>query len=249
MMINKIKGKIKNKLKNWALKGDNVHCVCCKKDFVTFLPGGVVRKRENVLCPNCGSLERHRLIWHYISYQTDLLKSQNKLLHIAPEKLFFRIFSTQPNVEYVPGAKFGEGYEDEYPAGTLNIDLTAIDLPDNSFDVVLCSHVLEHIPDDAQAMKELYRVLKPGGWGIVQVPLDPNREKTYEDFSITSPEEREKAFGQYDHVRVYGNDYGDRLSKAGFEVHRMAYAKESFTQTEFFRLGFIDDDIFLVRKN
>ena len=247
-MINRIKARIKKDIKLWALDGTNVQCVCCEKSFITFLPGGVMHKRPNASCPNCGSLERHRLVWHYITHQTNLLKGGIKLLHIAPEKLFFQIFSTLSDVEYIPGAKFGEGYEDEYPAGTLNIDLTKIDIPDNTFDAILCSHVLEHIPEDAKAMKELHRVLKPGGWAILQVPLDPQRDKTFEDFSITDPGEREKAFGQYDHVRVYGNDYGDRLTKAGFDVQRIPYAKENFTQEEFFRFGLIDDDIFLVKK-
>lgn len=240
---------MKKKLKLWALEGNTVHCVCCSKSFITFLPGGVVQKRPNALCPNCGSLERHRLIWHYLSHQTNLLQDRIKLLHIAPEKLFFQIFSTLPNVEYVPGAKFGEGYEDEYPTGTLNIDLTQIDIADDTFDAILCSHVLEHIPDDAKAMKELYRVLKPGGWAILQVPLNPELETTYEDFSITDPKEREKAFGQYDHVRVYGNDYGSRLKRAGFVVNRIPYAQDNFKKEDAFRFGISNEDVFLVKKN
>ena len=187
-------------------------------------------------------------MWHYLAHKTDLFSSRVKLLHVAPEKLFYSKFTQLSNIEYIPCAKFGEGYVDTYPEGTRNIDITDIDMEDNSLDAIVCSHVLEHIPDDLQAMRELCRVLKPGGWAILQVPLDASRDVTYEDFSITDPKEREKAFGQYDHVRVYGNDYEDRLRKAGFQVKRESYTKE-FSDEEIFKYGFTKgEDIFFCSK-
>ena len=236
-MLQRIKEYFDRKLRQRALRGNSVVCPCCKGHFLTFLPGGVVTKRPHALCPGCGSLERHRLLWHFVQHKTTLLSKPHKVLHVAPEPLFFQLFSQNPGIDYVPCAKFGEGYEDEYPVGTINIDLTDIDFPDETFDVILCSHVLEHIPNDQQAMRELHRVLKPTGWAILQVPLDLSREKTYEDFSITRLEAREKAFGQRDHVRVYGRDYPARLAQAGFAVQAHE-ATLMYSQQEIFRYGF-----------
>ena len=232
-----------------ALEGDNVHCVCCNKSFITFLPFGLI-KRANAMCPNCGSLERHRLHWHFMVNRTNLLNSKKvlRILHVAPEAVFYNKFNDNPLFDYVPCAKFGDGYTDEYPAKTINVDITDIRFQENSFDVIYCSHVLEHVPNDLQAMKEFHRVLKPGGWAMLQVPLDKNRIKTYEDFSITDPKEREQAFGQYDHVRVYGMDYIERLKLAGFQVNQINYTSE-FNGNEIFSNGFQkDEDIFICSK-
>lgn len=230
-------------------RGNKVECVCCGGKFSSFLPFGVI-KRPNAKCPRCGSLERHRLHWKYFLHRTNLMDSdgRRKLLHVAPEPVFFKIFKDKLGFEYVPCAKFGEGYRDKYPEGTLNIDITDINIADNSFDVIYCSHVLEHIPDDAKAMRELFRVLKPGGWALLQVPLDKRRETTYEDFSITEPAAREKAFGQYDHVRVYGLDYKQRLEKAGFSVIVEDYVS-TFPDVEIRKYGFTrGDDIYYCKK-
>lgn len=248
-ILKKVKSKIYKKAKEIAFRGNNVECTCCGGEFITFLPGGVAKKRPHALCLQCSSLERHRLLWHYLSHKTNLFSSQIKLLHVAPEKLFYTKFKQLSNIQYLPCAKFGEGYTDKYPEGTQNIDITAIVMEDNSLDAIICSHVLEHIPDDQLAMKELYRVLKPGGWAILQVPLDSSRDVTYEDFSITDPTERERAFGQYDHVRVYGNDYENRLKNAGFQVKRENYTSE-FSDEEIFKYGFMKgEDIFFCTKN
>jgi SAM-dependent methyltransferase len=233
-----------------ALEGENVHCVCCGKNFITFLPFGLI-KRSNALCPNCGSLERHRLHWHYIVNKTNLFNKADcklKLLHVAPEPILFNRFINNPFIEYFPCAKFGEGYGDIYPPKTLNVDITNMQFADNKFDVIYCSHVLEHIPDDKKAMKELYRVLKPGGWAMLQVPIDVKLETTYEDFSITTPAERQKAFGQSDHVRVYGKDYAIKLTAAGFSVSIENYLKH-FTENEIFRNGFMrNEQIYICSK-
>ena len=243
-----IRSALDKRLQRYALKGNNVHCPCCDSNFITFLPGGVKNVRLNASCPQCGSLERHRLIWKYLKSETNLFNRKVRLLHVAPEPLFYKIFSTYSTIEYVPAAKFGEGYEDKYPTGTKNVDITAIDLPNDSFDAILCSHVLEHIPDDQMAMQELYRVLKPGGWAILQVPLDKSKATTYEDFEITDPKEREQAFGQHDHVRTYGNDYSERLTNAGWQVSRISYPKK-YSDQEIIRYGFSkEEDIFYCTK-
>lgn len=231
------------------LKGQDVYCNCCGGNFITFLPVGLI-KRANALCPACGSLERHRLHWHFMAGKTNLLNGTDRLriLHVAPEAVFYNKFNSNPLFDYVPCAKFGKGYIDKYPAKTLNVDITNIQFEDNSFDVIYCSHVLEHVPEDVKAMKEFYRVLKPGGWAMLQVPIDKNRITTYEDFSITDPKERKKAFGQYDHVRVYGLDYAERLQHGGFTVNQMNYTCE-FTDKEIFYNGFQKgEDIFICTK-
>lgn len=226
-----------------ALKGNNVECVCCGHSFICFLPFGYI-KRSNAQCPNCHSLERHRLHWHYMLQKTQLFSTSHtkRMLHVAPENVLYNKFIKEPSIDYVPCAKFGVGYEDEYPAGTINADITNLQFVNNSFDIIYCSHVLEHIPDDKKAMSELQRVLKPGGWALLQVPQDLTLIKTYEDFSITDANERLQAFGQHDHVRIYGQDYKDRLKDAGFIVNAEKYV-ESFTENEIFKYGFMKGEI------
>ncbi len=246
-MFDQIKRKLYNRLQLKVFQGNEVYCPCCNGHFITFLPGGATRRRPHAKCPQCGALERHRLLWYFITEKTKLLSQPGRLLHIAPEELFFKKFASNTNIEYVPGAKFGEGYYDTYPAGTQDMDITNLTLGDNSFDSIICSHVLEHIPDDRKAMQELYRVLKPSGWAILQVPLDTSLKHTYEDFSITDPHEREKAFGQYDHVRQYGKDYETRLRDSGFTVKRNSFAY-NLPHEDRFRLGIIPEDIFYCTK-
>lgn len=133
------------------------------------------------------------------------------MLHVAPEYTLSRRLRALANLNYL-------SIDLSSHRAMRKMDLTALDLDDASLDVILCSHVLEHIPDDRLAMRELHRVLRPGGWAILQVPLDPERALTYEDASITDPAERLAHFGQEDHVRIYGRDYPDRLREAGFTV-------------------------------
>ena len=228
-----------------------VHCVCCNNDFDAFLPFGLI-KRTNALCPNCGSLERHRLHWHYMENRT-ILFSENreklKLLHVAPELIFYNKFMGNSQIEYLPCDKFEKGYENVYPSNTVNVDITDIQFDDNEFDVIYCSHVLEHVIDDKKAMNELYRVLKPNGWAMLQVPIDNNRECTFEDFSIVVPQEREKYFGQKDHVRIYGKDYKKRLEDSGFTVRVENYI-QNFTEEEVFKNGFMmGEEIYICTKN
>lgn len=233
--------------KRKAFKGKDFYCPCCEESFKTFLPYGL-KLRLNALCPQCNSLERHRLLWVYLQKHTNLFQKQGRLFHVAPENLLFKKFKKQQHIEYFPCAKFGEGYEDTYATGTMNIDITAIPYQNDYFDYIICNHVLEHIPEDVKSMKELCRVLKPGGWAILQVPIDTKRESTFEDFSVTDPTERESLFGQKDHVRVYGMDYLDRLQHAGFSVKVDNFAQQ-LDPVEAFRLGInTAEDIYLCSK-
>jgi len=194
-------------------KGNKVECPVCEKKFRKFLSyGSNVAHRENVLCPYDLTLERHRLMWLYLKQESNFFTAEKlDVLHIAPEQCFHKKFKNQKNLNYLTGDLVS-------PIADLHFDLHQIPLEDNRFDVVFCNHVLEHVDDALQCMKELHRVMKPGGWGIMQVPQDISRAETYEDWSITSPEEREKHFWQKDHVRLFGRDYPQWLEKAGFEV-------------------------------
>lgn len=200
-------------------RGDNVECPVCEKKFSRFLSYGYGKgHRENVLCPYDLTLERHRLMWLYLKNHSAFFSQPQKVLHIAPEQCFHKRFKNQKNLDYLTADLVS-------PIADMHFDLHHIPLEDNSFDVVFCNHVLEHVDDALQCMRELHRVMKPGGWGIMQVPQDFSREKTYEDPTITSPEEREKHFWQYDHVRLFGRDYPEWLKKAGFHVE--IFDKES----------------------
>jgi len=200
------------------------------KSYRKFLPYGYVNIRENVLSPGTLSLERHRLMWLYLQQQTDFFSKPAKVLHIAPEQAFYKRLKKIKNLDYITTDLYS-------PLADVKADITALPFDDNEFDVIFCNHVLEHIPDDTKAMQELYRVMKPGGFGILQVPLDENREETFQDDSITDPDERTRIFGQYDHVRVYGMDYFDKLRSIGFKVEAVDFTKHlTDTEIDKFRL-------------
>ncbi|MBV9389781.1 MAG: flippase-like domain-containing protein [Chroococcidiopsidaceae cyanobacterium CP_BM_ER_R8_30] len=198
--------------------GSQVFCPCCEGQFRKFLPFGVQR-RPNAICPRCLSLERHRLLWLYLKSKTNLLSSSLQVLHIAPEYLLKKSISDLPNISYLSA-------DLQLHEAMVQMDITDIQYEDNIFDAILCSHVLEHVPNDAKAMQELCRVLKPGGWAILHVPLDPKLEQTLEGSSDLSPKERERLFGHHDHVRMYGSDYKGKLEQAGFTVKVHSYAQE-----------------------
>lgn len=203
------------------LKGNRFTDPIDGKSFRKLLPYGYKTQRPNALSPSTLSLERHRLMWLYLKGKTDFFMKDNqqKVLHIAPEQCFYKRFRKQKNLEYITS-------DLDSPLADVRADICNLPFEDNEFDVIFCNHVLEHIPDDKKAMMELYRVMKPGGWGIFQIPQDINRKETFEDDSITNKEERTRIFGQYDHVRVYGLDYFDRLREAGFTVKEIDYTKK-----------------------
>ena len=220
------------------LKGNTYTDPIDGKSFRKFLPYGYGKQRPNVLSPGTLSLERHRLIWLYLKNETNFFNPDTsskdteinqsdrrtgsvlkKVLHMAPEQCFLSIFKKQKNLNYTTADLYS-------PIVDVKADILNLPFEDNSFDLIFCNHVLEHIKDDHKAMSELYRVLKKGGMGIFQIPQDLSLDKSYEDFSITSPEERMEHFGQYDHVRIYGRDYFDRLRKVGFQVDEVDYSSK-----------------------
>jgi SAM-dependent methyltransferase len=232
----------KKRLRIKQYAGNQVVCSVCGSTFKSFAPFGR-GKRQNARCLACDSLERHRLLWKYLQERTDLFqqKKQIRVMHFAPEKAFYDVLSERPNITYVPCDFVPEVYAFNGKAKIEKVDITDIPFPENHFDVILCTHVLEHIPDDNKAMSELFRVMKKGGWGVFQVPIDYNRDKTYEDFSITSPAARKKAFGRAGHVRWYGRDYKLRLANAGFKVMEDDYVKH-FSREDLFKFGFIETE-------
>lgn len=199
------------------LKGNRYTDPIDGKSFRKFLPYGYGEQRPNVLSPSTLSLERHRLMWLFLKNETDFFKKPLKVLHMAPEQCFLHLFRNLDHLDYVTA---------DLHAPLVDVKADILDLPfaDNEFDVIFCNHVLEHIEDDHKAMCELFRVMKTGGFGIFQIPQDIEREHTYEDLSIRDPKDRAIHFGQYDHVRVYGLDYFERLRDVGFLVEEITYA-------------------------
>ena len=206
----------------FALKGKRYTDPIDNKSFRKFLDYGYGTPRKNVLSPSTLSLERHRLLWLYLQNETDFFTSKKSVLHIAPEQCFLDRFK-ELNHYYITADLYS-------PIADIKADITKLPFENDLFDVVFSNHVLEHIPDDTKAMQELYRVMKPGGFGIFQIPQDLSRVTSFEDDSITDPKERTKIFGQYDHVRVYGRDYFDKLRSIGFKVDEVNYEKKLSTE-------------------
>ena len=201
------------------LKGSKYTDPIDGSSFRKFLPYGYGNQRENVLSPSTLSLERHRLLWLYLKIETEFFSKPLKVLHFAPEQAFYKRFRNLSNLDYTTT-------DLNSPLADVKADICDLPFENESFDFILCNHVLEHIPDDTKAMQELYRILKPGGTAILQIPQELDRVKTFQDDSITDPKERAKIFGQYDHVRVYGRDYFDKLRSIGFKVDEVDYTSE-----------------------
>lgn len=250
-ILNAIPRPILQRMAGWAVPllgllyvGRGRECPVCGTKRRKFLPYGYVTSRDNALCPNCLSLERHRLLWLWLQRESDLFERRPRLLHVAPEVCLMRHLR-----------KAYKGHEEDYvtadlesPLADLHFDIQHIPLADESFDVVFCNHIMEHVEDDLQAMREIHRVMRRGGgWGVILSPVELEREKTFEDDSITDPEERTRIFGQYDHRRVYGRDYADRLREAGFEVEDLDYAA-ILTAEERERYALPKDHLYIVRK-
>jgi predicted SAM-dependent methyltransferase len=227
--------------------GNKVECPVCGHHYRRFLPYGYVTPRENALCPNCLALERHRLMWLFLKEKTNFFTDKIKLLHVAPEYCFINRFEKLDHINYITA-------DLESPLAKVKMDVQNIPFPDNHFDVLFCNHIMEHVDDYVVALKELYRVLKPGGWGIIQSPVNNKRETTYEDKNITSPAEREKHFGQKDHLREFGNDYAMQLAKGGFTVDSNEFIKTLSNETieKYGLLAYesitIEETIFVVSK-
>jgi SAM-dependent methyltransferase len=213
-------------------RGSAVECPCCGRGFRAFAPDW---NRANAICPGCGAHERHRALAIYLRERTELGRRALRLLHFAPEHALDQVLEPMPGLDRVT-ADLEPGTAD------LEIDITQIALGDASFDVILCSHVLEHVEDDGAAMAELHRVLAPGGFALVLVPLDLEREATLEDASVRTPEERVAAYWQEDHVRLYALDIGDRLAAAGFGVAVERLADE-LAPRDVSRYGLVPADV------
>lgn len=250
-ILNHFPRPVLQRMAGWAVpimgffyRGKEVECPVCGHTYRKFLPYGYVISRENALCPHCLALERHRLLWLYLKKESNLFEEYPRILHIAPEVCLMK-----------PLKKHFKGCPEKYvtadlesPLADLHFDVQEIPLPDNEFDVLLCNHLLEHVQSDKKALKEFYRILKPGGWGVLMCPVDLDYEKTYEDDSITDPDERSRIFGQYDHRRIYGQDYPERLAEVGFQVADIDYCStvgEALTK----RYALPKDHIYIVYKN
>ncbi len=217
----------------------NFECPVCKSKLRVFLPFGE-NPRPNAQCPNCQSLERHRALW-LLMQNLNWHKENMRVLHFAPEEIFYRLFSSFKDIDYWTADLEPQNY---HGMVRKQVDITDITFDDNFFDLIMCTHVLEHIPDDRKAMSELYRVLKPGGLAFLNVPIF-NIPQTFEDPRINTPELRSEYYGQFDHVRAYGQDYPQRLQEAGFEVQLFTVNDEKILK----RYGLDrNEKIFLCRK-
>lgn len=226
-------------------RGDAVECPCCDSTFSRFLPH---RGRTHAKCPRCGALERHRVLCLFLERETDIFEKPGALLHIAPEYAFLRRFARTRGLRYVTG---------DFDSALASHKLDVMDLPfeAESFDSLICNHVLEHVVDDRRALAEIHRVLRPGGWAVLMCPVDYRRATTFEDPTVLTPEDRHRAYGQSDHARLYGRDYPDRLAEAGFSVRADDYL-DGFDERSIGRLGlrreqddaFGDEEIFFCVK-
>lgn len=253
-LLNRVPRPVVQRMAGWAVPvvgalfyaGRRVQCPVCGHRYRKMMPYGYVSPRANALCPHCLALERHRLLWLYLERESDLLRSDPplKFLHIAPEvclmRKFRRHYDGANRARYVTA-------DLESPLAEVKMDVQAIPFPDETFDVIFCNHILEHVDDDRLAMREMFRVMRRGGWGIMLSPVDPALQATFEDDSITDPAERTRVFGQYDHRRNYGRDYADRLREAGFEVEENDYVRR-LSPDEVARYALRSEVIYVVRK-
>ena len=228
-ILNHIPRPLLQRVAGWAVPimglvyvGRGKECPMCGCKRRRFLPYGYVEQRENALCPNCLSLERHRLLWLYLQRETDLLTARPRLLHAAPEVALMRklkhLYKDCPK-QYITA-------DLESPLADMHFDIQQIPIADGEFDAVICNHIMEHVEDDGKALGEIYRIMRRGGWGVILSPVELERETTFEDDTITDRAERTRIFGQYDHRRIYGRDYAERLRAAGFEVYDIDYKNE-----------------------
>ncbi len=266
MSATEIKNDIKRTIKKLYLKGrgiyysgNNYRCPVCNKSFRKLLPGGfnldVIKQKEiigagyrqNNICPNCQSTDRDRLVYLFLKHKTNVFTAKLKVLHVSPEPALYSLLSKLPNIDYVTGTKYAEGIY--YHKEIRSIDLLDLPFGDNEFDLIICNHILEHIIDDNKAMTELLRVLAPTGVAIMQVPYSNLLNKTYENEDVITRKEREEHFGQFDHVRIYGKDYANRLSNAGFTVEVFDPIKEKIADENDNKIAInLNEKLFTGRK-
>ncbi len=219
----------------------NVECLICGWKGYKFIPINCGNKiiYENYLCPNCDSHPRHRLLYLYLKKKLNSRKNF-ELLHFSPQKCLKDYISNFSNINYLSSDfKIGKEMVDE--------NIEKLTFKNNSFDVILCIHILEHINNDKKAISELYRILKPDGFAIIDVPINYNLKKTYENTNIILPEDRAIAFGQSDHIRLYGNDFKFLLRKEKFKV-KIVHFYKNFNSKEIIYYGFEKNPIYYCTK-
>lgn len=253
LVLNAVPRPILQRVAGWAVPvlglfyaGKGRKCPICGGEKRKFLPYGYGKVREDALCPKCLSLERHRLLWHYLmnnDSERERIKNLPTILHIAPEvclmREFKRIYLSAPQ-NYITA-------DLESPLADMHFDVQQIPMADSSVDIIICNHLLEHVESDHKALKEMYRIMRSGGMGVMLAPIDYSRETTFEDDTITDPKQRAEVFGQYDHRRIYGKDYLERLRAAGFEAFEIDYAAE-FSDSDRTKFSFGSDKLYIVRK-
>lgn len=234
-----------NWLRKLSLRGGNVYCCICEKSYLTFLPSGDDPK-AHARCPGCHSIDRHRQLFTLIKPTIASNTSRLNLLHIAPEPALSKRYQLEQNIHYFAIDKFDKGYT--YPKNVMPMDLTHLTFDSNFFDIVICSHVLEHIENDQLAIENILRVLKPNGVAYLVVPYFTDLANTYQVAEANTDELRLLHYGQRDHVRKYGLDFADRLSAAGCQVNTIDF-KTLYTIPEQIKLGFLNAEIiFAIRK-
>ena len=253
LVLNAVPRPILQRVAGWAVPvlglfyaGKGRKCPICGGEKRKFLPYGYGKVREDALCPKCLSLERHRLLWHYLmnnDSERERIKNLPTILHIAPEvclmREFKRIYLSAPQ-NYITA-------DLESPLADMHFDVQQIPMADSSVDIIICNHLLEHVESDHKALKEMYRIMRSGGMGVMLAPIDYTLETTFEDDTITDPKQRAEVFGQYDHRRIYGKDYLERLRAAAFEAFEIDYAAE-FSDSDRTKFSFGSDKLYIVRK-
>jgi len=232
--------KIRNFIRSFFFKGNDYYCPVCQKKsglFITSKDG----LRENAVCPSCGSFERQRFFMLVFNKFSFINPDKYTMLDIAPTFCLQKVFKGNSNIEYV-------SFDISSPLAEIKGDITKMIFENNSFDIIICSHVLEHIENDLTALSEINRVLKSNGKAFFQIPLDKKMKSTFEDKTITNPEQRKEIYGQSDHVRIYGLDFPERLEKTGW-TYEIINCSDTFDESLIRKYCLLEDEqIFVCTK-